>query len=464
MTVRLAVIGGGVSGLTAAHAVRRGLGDEALIDVWEASERAGGLLYTRELGATALDVGAEAFIVRRPEALALIDELGLADLVVSPGPLRPAIWSGERLHPLPSPAVMGIPAGSAALGELIGRAGRDRIDAEPERGWTRRPGPATSVGELVRDRFGDAVTARSVDPMLGGVYSARADDLGLAETIPALAAALDDGAPSLTAAVTSLSAAATAAAGPVFGALRGGYRALVAALTASSGATIRTGAEAVAIGHGAGGYAVTGADGTGADYDAVIVAVPAHRAGALLADVAGGAASTLGAVRPAGSAVVACELAPGVQVPANSGILVATDSDLRIKAVTLSTQKWPHLAAGGPPVLRVSFGRLGEPVTGADTELIATAAGDLARLFAAAGLPAPEITGAVVQRWPEGLPHYAPGHLAAVRKALAELPPGLAVAGAAVNGVGVPACIGSARRAADAVTAHLSGGGTAAAR
>lgn len=464
MTVRLAVIGGGVSGLTAAYALRRGLGEDAAIDVWEAGERTGGLLNTRAIGATALDVGAEAFIVRRPEALDLIAELGLADQVVSPGPLRPAIWSGDRLHPLPSPAVMGIPAGSAALGDLIGRADRDRVDAEPDRGWRRRPGAGTSVGDLVRDRFGDAVTARSVDPMLGGVYSARADDLGLAETIPALAAALDDGAPSLTAAVTSLSAAASAATGPVFGALRGGYRTLVAALTAAAGATIRTGAEAAAVGRRSGGYSVTGTGGTTADYDAVIVAVPAHRAGALLADVAAGPAETLRAVRPAGSAVVACELAPGAALPAHSGILVATDSDLRIKAVTLSTQKWPHLADDGPPVLRVSFGRLGEPVAGTDPELVAAAHGDLARTFAAAGLAAPEITGAVVQRWPEGLPHYAPGHLTAMRAALADLPPGLAVTGAAVNGVGVPACIGAARRAADAVLTHLTGSGGAPAR
>lgn len=455
MSVRVAVLGGGVSGLAAAHALRRALGAQALVEVFEATDRLGGLLHTPTIGGVPVDVGAEAFIVRRPEALALVTELGLAEQVHAPGPLRPALWSGDRLHPLPTPAVMGIPVGAAALGDLVDADTRAHLTAEPTRPWHWTPGTPISVGALVRDRFGDEVTARSVDPMLGGVYSARADQLGLAETVPALARALDAGAPSLTAAVTALSAASATVDGPVFGALRGGYRTLVDALRAASGALIRFESAAASIDAEADTYTVTDADGAAATYDAVIVALPAWHAAPVLAAVAPEASAALGGVRPAGSAVVACVLPAGTELPAHSGVLVATDAELSMKAVTLSTQKWPHLAAAGPPVLRVSFGRLGEPVDADDDELVATALTDLARVFDAAGLPAPIPESVAVQRWPTGLPHFAPGHLTAMRAAQAHLPAGVAIAGAAVDGVGVPACIGAADRAAERIAAHL---------
>ncbi|WP_298444363.1 protoporphyrinogen oxidase [Gordonia sp. (in: high G+C Gram-positive bacteria)] len=453
MTPRIAVVGGGVSGLTAAYALRRRLGADAAIDVYDAADRPGGLLCTRHAGPVAMDVGAEAFIIRRPEALALVTELGLAGEVVSPGPLRPAIWSGGRLHPMPRPAVMGVPDGAAAMGALIGDADRALIDGEAARPLNWTPGAAVSVGALVRDRFGDAVVARSVDPMLGGVYSARADDLGLAETVPALAAALDAGADSLTSAVRGI-LAAPAPGGPVFGALRGGYRRLVEVLSGASGASILPETPVHRIEADRGGY-VLDAAGAARDYDAVIVAVPPWRAATLLAAVAPESAATLSQVPAAGSAVVGCVLAPGTALPGHSGILVASDAGMRSKAVTLSSQKWPHLAESGPPVLRVSFGRLGEPVTADDDTLLTWAAEDLATYFAGAGLAAPVIEHTVVQRWPEGLPQYAPGHLAAMAGARDSLPAGLALAGAAFDGVGVPACIGSARRAAARIVDHL---------
>lgn len=451
----VAVIGGGVTGLTAAFALRRMLGTAARLDLWEATDRLGGLLDTARVGPATLDVGAEAFIVRRPEAVDLIADLGLTGEVVSPGPLRPAIWSHEALHPLPAPAVMGIPARAQALGALVDDVDRARIAAEADRPLRWTPGAPVSVGELVGDRFGAAVVARSVDPMLGGVYSARADDVGLAETVPALAAALDAGAPSLSAAVASLTAAPVA--GPVFGALRGGYRRLVDALAAAAAPRQRIGQSAVSVSGGPDGYTVVGADGQSMDYDGVIVAVPAPAAAPLLTESAPAVAAALAAVRPAGSAIVALALAPDAALPAYSGILVASDSDLSAKAVTLASAKWPHLAAGGPPTLRVSFGRLGEPVSADDDELAVRAARDLDMLFTAADLPMPEITATLVRRWPTGLPHYAPGHLAAMAAARSTLPAGLAVAGAAFGGVGVPACIASAREAADRVAGHVHG-------
>jgi oxygen-dependent protoporphyrinogen oxidase len=146
--------------------------------------------------------------------------------------------------------------------------------------------------------------------------------------------------------------------------------------------------------------------------------------------------------------------ADAAALPATSGVLVAADDPLSIKAATYSARKWPHLAASatdGLVRLRASLGRFGEAATlqADDAELVARVRADLAVL---AGITAPPVD-VRVQRWGGGLPQYAVGHLDRVRTvedAVAALP-GLAVAGAALHGVGVPACIGTARAAAERV-------------
>lgn len=466
-TPRLAVIGAGVSGLTAAFRLRQGLGDDAVIDVYDAASEPGGLLHTRTVGGVAVDAGAEAFIVRRPEARDLVAELGLAERVVSPGGLRPAIFARGALHTLPSPAVMGIPADPSVTAGLADPDDLARMTAEPDTALAWTAGADPSVGDLVADRFGPSVVARSVDPMLGGVYSALAGQLGLRETIPALARALDDGAPSLTAAVRTVLDAGSAASGPVFGALRGGYRELVDALVAAGRAHLHLGVEVIGVealgGESAGGgpgFAVRSATGGGRDdaveYDGVVVAVPIWTAGRLLAALAPEPAAVFADVAPAGSAIVAVAVPEAAALPAHSGVLVATDEDaVRLKAITLSSQKWPHLRGGPVATLRTSFGRLGDRVDATDDELVRLALADLETVFGAAGLAAPDIVDAVVQRWPTGLPHYAPGHLARVGAAAGDLPRGIAVAGAGYAGVGVPACIGTATAAVGKVTADL---------
>ncbi|GAA4642109.1 protoporphyrinogen oxidase [Gordonia humi] len=454
MSGRVAVVGAGVSGLTGAYDLRRGLGDDAHIDVFTAESTPGGLLRAATVGGVSMDVGAEAFIVRRPEALDLVTELGLADQIVSPGGLRPAVWSDGRLHPLPAPALMGVPATADALGSLIDDDARRVIDTESDRPMDWTVGADVSVGEFVAERFGDAVVARSVDPMLGGVYSALARDLGVREAIPALAQALDAGAPSLTAAVARVTGR-PAGSGPVFGALRGGYRMLVDSLIGAARPSVHTGVAVRGVRAAGRRFdldADTSIDTTG--YDAVLVAAPVWAAAELLTEVAAEAATGFGRVRAAGSAVVA--VAVDGPTPEHSGVLVASDADLSLKAITLSSRKWPHLAGGDHAVLRASFGRLGQPVTADDADLVHRATADLGTVFDAAGLPAPTVVDATVQRWPAGLPHYGPGHLAAMASASAALPDGVAVAGSGYRGVGVPACIGTARDGAERLLRHVN--------
>ncbi|MGX7696486.1 protoporphyrinogen oxidase [Gordonia polyisoprenivorans] len=463
MPARVAIVGGGVSGLVAAYRLRRALGDDATIDLYEQRERLGGVLHTVDVAGQATDVGAEAFIVRRPEAVALVDELGLADRVVSPTPRRPAIWAGGRLHPMPAPALMGIPATAEVMAGLADPADLARIAAEPDRALAWRPGDDVAVGDLVADRFGASVVARSVDPMLGGVYSSLAADIGVREAIPALTARLDAGAPNLSAAVGGL-LNPVGTGGPVFGTLVGGYRVLVDALTAAARPALCTDRQVVAVHADGDRWRVGTESGTDADYDGLVLAVPAWTAARLLAGIGDEFVATLAAVEPASSVVVSIALAPGTALPDHSGVLVATGEDLRPKAFTLSSQKWAHVGGDGAAVsVRASFGRYGDPVADPaddpriDESLQSWALTDLDRICVAAGVSAPSehVLEVRVQRWDGGLPRYAPGHLDRMAGVLDALPPRLALAGSSYAGVGVPACIATAGRAAEVILAAL---------
>lgn len=469
MTIDVAVVGAGISGLTAAYRLRQRLGPDSRIDVYEAGERMGGILKTVGAGgagvdSVGVDVGAEAFIVRRPEALGLVTELGLADRMVSPTGRRPALWVRGGLHDMPRPALMGIPATPDAVADLVDPADLARMAAEPERPFDWVPGTDVSVGDLVADRFGPTVVSRSVDPMLGGVYSSLAADIGLREALPALAARLDAGAPSLTAAVRALLDNPTAS-GPVFGTLVGGYRVLVDALSDAARPDVRFSTAVTDIRRDGGRWALfTGDRPAAADatYDGVVLAAPAWATGHMLRHAASTVAPTLLAVEQAKSVVVSITLAPHTALPDNSGVLVATGEDLRAKAFTLSSRKWAHLGEPGAPVsVRASFGRYGQPIPDEDRQpgingrLREWAMADLDRVCVAAGIEpvAGHVVDSVVQRWT--LPRYAPGHLAAMAEAEEALPAGLVLAGNAVRGVGVPACIGQAGRSVERLVAEL---------
>jgi oxygen-dependent protoporphyrinogen oxidase len=202
------------------------------------------------------------------------------------------------------------------------------------------------------------------------------------------------------------------------------------------------------------------------DVDGVVLAVPAPAARRLLAEVAPVAAAGFARIELASMATVALALPPATALPVSSGVLVAVGerhaggTPFTTKAFTFSSRKWAHLDGGGQPlVVRGSIGRYGEveDLRRDDDELVAAVRADLAELT---GITAPPVD-AVVTRWGGGLPQYRVGHLdvvASIEDAVAGLP-GLAVAGAALHGVGVPACVAAADAAADRVGAHLLAAG-----
>lgn len=436
-----AVVGGGVSGLVAAHRIRVAAGPEADVLVFDPADRLGGVLRTEVLCGQPVDVGAEAFVARRPEVPALLTELGLADRLIRPTGLRPTIYSEGRLHPLPPGSVNGIPSSPESVAGLVDSQTLAQMAAEPARPMGWRPGADPAVGAVVADRFGEQVVNRSVDPMLAGVYAGSAKSIGIRSAAPTVAAALDAGAGSLAAAVHR--GLPTGAAGPVFGAVAGGYRVLLDALVAASGPRW---VPTAVTGLWPDGDSWALADDTGQTWaaDAVVLAVPAPRAAELLAAVAPGAAAAAARVPVASAAVLAMAVEPGTPFPPQSGVLVASGSGLRAKAITLSSRKWGR--GGRAELLRMSFGRYGDDIAAStpDERLVDWAVGDLDAVFGIAAAPIEVL----VRRWVGALPQYGPGHGALAARVRAGLPPGLAVAGNFLDGVGVPACVAAAGAAA----------------
>jgi oxygen-dependent protoporphyrinogen oxidase len=463
MNYSFCIVGGGISGLTAAYQLRVSAGEDATITLFDPADRLGGVLRTERVGGQAMDVGAEAFVVRRPEMPALLAELGLSDRQLATTGARPLIYSQGRLHPLPPDTVAGIPSSAASVAGLVDEETIARIAGEPSRPLNWRPGSDPPVAALVAERFGEQVVTRSVDPLLGGVYAGSAASIGLRSAAPSLAAVLDAGAVSLTDAVGQ--ALPKVSDGPLFGAVDGGYAVLVDELVRRSRAHwVQAAVEKIDPAES--GWALR--DDTSAHWraDAVILAVPAPRLATLVDRIAPRTAAAARRIASASSVVVALALPGSTVFPERSGVLVASGERLHAKAITLSTRKWVSKASrGDTEQVRLSFGRFGDvsenPAASAtDDQLLAWAIGDLATVFGVAVDPVDVCIG----RFIDAMPQYGPGHADVITALRAGLPPTLAVAGSYLDGIGVPACIAAAGRAATSVVRALEAPETEVAR
>jgi oxygen-dependent protoporphyrinogen oxidase len=473
-TPRVVIVGGGIAGLAAAFFLR----DQPVrVTVLEGSPRLGGKLSASDVAGVAMDEGAEALLARRPEGIELITAAGLGDHLVPAGVTSSAIYTRGAMRSLPRRQFMGVPAD---LDELAATGVISAGGVARARDESSRPGQArdVSVAEYIGSRLGAEVVDRLVDPLLGGVYAGRSEDLSFQATLAPLAAATR-GHATLTEAAASLlppapagdnsnkpPAGGTPAGGavgrpaPIFVSLTTGIGALPEALVKSSGADVRPNAMVRALKRTPAGWRLTvgsAADPEYLDADAVILAIPAAPAARLLKDTATEAAARLAEIPYASMAIVTLAFrADDFPAQRRSGYLVPAVDGRAVKAVTFSTVKWPHLAAQAPVhVVRCSVGRSGDvAVLQRDDEDLAALAA--AELGAAIGITAKSVAQRVT-RWGGGLPQYNVGHLdrvARIRAAVAGQP-GLAVAGAAYDGVGIPACIATAKSAVGQVKAYL---------
>ncbi len=459
---RVAVIGGGLAGLAAAYRLRQ-IGLEPV--VFEAGSDFGGKVQTEYIDGLVLEQGPDSFLVRKPEVVQLVRELGLADELVAlqPGGSGSAIYARGRLHPIPPGLMLGLPTEVwpivrsgllSPLGKL--RAAGDFV-LPRDRGEGDQP-----LGQLVARRLGGQVLDRLVAPLLTGIYAGDPWSMSTEATFPQLLE-LERSDGSLVLGARRLRRKApkpTAPPGPMFMTMRLGLGQIIEALIAAlPAACLRPQSAVTDLALTSRGYRLTLGDGEEIDASGVILTLPAPAAGHLLRDLAPQAAAHLFAVPYASLAVTQFAYRPE-DVPSlkGSGFLVDRAAGLTITACTYVVNKWPHESSGAV-LLRCYLGRAGADPLGSDDEsLLAAVRQDLETVLGIRAQPWLQR----VYRWPEGMPQYTVGHVARTAEIfglLRELP-GLALAGAAYRGVGMPDVVRQANQAAEEVAQTLSQAGS----
>lgn len=445
------VIGGGITGLAAAHALLSTT-DGPRVTVLEAAPRLGGKIATSPFaGLAAVDEGADAFLARVPWAGTLARDVGLGPRLTSPDAASAAVW-WDGLHRIPEGLLLGVPTDALKLSRtrLLSWRGKARAATEPFR--PRTDLSADSIGAYVRDRFGDEVHERLVDPLVGSIYAADTDRFSLA-AVPQLAELAAGPRSVLVGARPGKRPAAPA--GPVFHAPLGGIGELVASVAGAvtaHGGVIRTGVTCTALDRTADGWDVH-SEGCTDHADAVILACPAADASELLAGLPGG--RLLAGIEYADVALLT------VAIPASSwperlhgmsGYLVPKPQQQLVTAVSFGSQKWAHWRPEGTVILRISLGRDGLPVLHLDDgELLRAALDETSRHLGVTSVP----TEVRTTRWSRAFPQYRPHHHRLVEDVERQLDPTLALAGASYHGIGIPACVRSAHRAAGLIAVAL---------
>ncbi|WP_306335262.1 protoporphyrinogen oxidase [Streptomyces sp. KL118A] len=461
------VVGGGVAGLAAAFFLR----DEPVrVTVLEGASRLGGQLAVSELAGVAIDEGAESTYARRPKTARLLKAAGLEDQVVAAGTKAMAVWGGDQLRPPLERQFMGVPCDMDELAKsgILSEAGVARAREDLTLPQTGRQGDA-SVADVVGGRLGREVVDRLVDPFLSDAYFGRAEELSFEATLTPLVTASRRRASLAEAAGALLPAPLPPGQEPTTGisTLTRGLGSLPQVLVdgllaASPDSAVRTGTTVRTLARREQGWRVTvgsAAEPEHIDADAVIVAVPAAQAGPLLAGVPGssGATTALAEIPYAGSVIITLAFPrtalAAMRALGYSGYRVPAVDGRALKVVTFSTMKWPHLA-GEVDIVRCQGGGSGadDLLRRDDADLVALAASEVAEVTGASGPLASRVS-----RWGAAVPQYTVGHLDRVARIRAGVKdqPGLAVCGAAYDGVGVGQCVASALKAVEEVLGEL---------
>jgi oxygen-dependent protoporphyrinogen oxidase len=461
---RVVIVGGGISGLATAHYLHRRLGDGVHLTLVEGGARLGGKISTERFGGHLVDVGPDALMVRSPVAAALIEDLGLSDIVVAPAGSGARIWSRGALRRLPAGTLFGIPdrllplMKSRLLSPLgLARACLDLVKAAP----AALPDDPT-IAELVRPRMGAQVFDRLVDPLLGGVHAGRADELSARSTAPDIEA-LARGNRSLYLGLRHRRRNAppkpAGAGGAVLVTLRGGLARLIDALAARVvGDDVRLDTAAVSVSRTNDGYQVTLTDGTVVLADAVVLATPAFTAADLVRAEAPDLAAALAGI-PYVDVATICLAYPRASVAHDldgTGFLVPPEEGKLIVGCTWSSAKWPHLADDSTVLIRCMVGRRRDRrwMDLDEETLVSQVHAELVDAMGLTGRP----TEHHIQRWLQSMPQYIVGHqgrLAQADEALLALP-GLYLTGSAYRGVGLASCVADAERTAEKLAAVLN--------
>lgn len=455
---RVAVIGGGIAGLSAALRLTE-MPDVDVVLV-ERDDRLGGKILTRREAGFTIECGPDGFIAWKPQGAALCARLGVE--VVRSAPGRSAIVGARGLRLLPAGLGAGVPTRlmPALTSSLLPLSGKLRLLAEPL--VPRRRGDADeSVAAFVRRRAGAALWDGLVEPLVTGIYAGDGERLSVSATMPMLVDAERRHGGLLRAGRAARRAGRGGGEGPTFlttpSGLGGVVAALGGALAGRVDVRLGTSASGLAPGERGGWTVAAGEDVFGVD--GIVLAAPAAAAGGLIAPFDVELARELNAIPYSRSAVVTLAYPqPRFARDVGHGYLVPRARGNPFLACSVASAKFPELARPGWTVARLFVGRHGDDAALAfdDRQLVERAADELVRTAGAPSEPARHW----VDRWDAGIPQYLLGHRERVARIDARLAshPGLALAGAAFGGVGIPDCIASGEAAADRVMAVIRSG------
>jgi len=463
------IVGGGIAGLAAAWEASGGStpDPDVFVEVVEALPVTGGALQTTEFARHTIDLGADGFLATRSEATDFVRAVGLGDQLRPIGASGAWIYLRDNLEKIPTGLVLGVPTRWAQLRTMRHLSRRAKIGALRDLLVPRRLRyqEEFTIGEILRGKFGDALVDELIEPMIGGIQAGRVDELSAPEVFPALDVAARKGG-SLMRAIRPTPTPTPPTPTPIFFSLQDGVGSLprhIRTTLQQRGVTFRTGDPVTAIRLSTGQpHALSVETATSVTpADAVVVATPPQVAGLLLGALAADVRQ-LEFVKSASSTMVtfavpraSCPLpesGTGVLVPLETDFRAGTDS-LITTAVTFLDRKWAYLHDPQLAFVRVHTGRIDDlrAMAMSDEELVNRVHAELTQIFGAW----PEAVDTCVQRWPHALPQYLPSHRAMVTAARTALAPhGVFLGGMAYDGVGVPASIGSGRRAGREALAH----------
>jgi protoporphyrinogen/coproporphyrinogen III oxidase len=469
------VVGGGISGLATAWFLREANPNLRVL-VMEAEERVGGKISKTTIGGVQVDSGPDAFLARVNGAVELAHGLGLGDDLIAPATGKAWLWSRDKLRALPDGLVLGVPSQlrSLASSGILSAPGLARAAWGSVRGGAgsySALGDDPTVTQAIGRHLGQEVVDRLVDPLLGGINASSSARLSLRSAAANLAGAAAS--PRLMAALQAQGSSAArgnigvevgSAQRPVFLAPRAGVHTLVEQLRLQLGEVIRSGVRVTAVLSSSPAAPSVSPEGTldkpGERWavetsagtlraSSIILATPAFLSAQLINRTNPVAAAEMASIRTASVALTQLTFpSSAVQLPAGSGMLVPRIENRFMTASSWWNQKWPHLQIPGQVLIRASTGRDGDDrfTQLDDNEVVKQLCGDLRAMLGITASP----TEARVTRWNNGFPQYDSGHDARVAKIQRALitTPGLFVTGASYNGIGIPACIRSAKATA----------------
>ncbi len=455
--VDVAIVGGGIAGLSAAHALHRlGVSYRLL----EGSPRLGGVIRTECSGGFVMEAGPDAILTQKPAAVELCAELGLGARLVPTDPVHKTVYvlHRGRLRPLPDGMTLGVPTRLAPMVTtgLFSWAGKLRMAAEV-RMRPRADAGDESIASFLGRHFGAEAVERIGEPLLAGIHAGAPEQLSMLSAFPRFVE-MERKHGSLIRAMWNAPRPGPGAVS-AFVSLPGGLQELVDALAAELGAAVRLDWTVTSVRRAASGWEVESAIGQRFTAGALVLAVPSAAAARLAAGVDGRLAGAMSAMRSVSTAVVYLGYGRGdVGHPLDGyGIVVPRSEGITATAFGFVSTKFPGRAPEGHVLLRTFLGGAREPdvLDHGDAELIARVRAELAPILGLRGEP----VRTRLFRWPHATPQMEVGHAARMAEvdAMVDAQPGLFVTGAGLRGTGIPDMVADGARQAHRAAAWIAG-------